>query len=119
MPDIKGNGSDGPIIITRSDTLSITVVFDAGTYSGVEADWWLVASTPLGWYHYDRDLGWLPGREVTLQIPLRDLPSREVLNMSGLPAGNYTFYFGVDLIKNGSINMGQAYYDSVEVTVNP
>jgi hypothetical protein len=87
--------------------------------SGHEADWWLVARTPLGWYYYDKSAGWLPGREVTLQIPLRDLPSREVLNMSGLPTGVYTFYFGVDLVQNGKINMGQAYYDSVEVTINP
>jgi hypothetical protein len=66
--------------------------------------------TPFGWYYYNRTSGWLPGREVTLQIPLRDFPSREVLDISELRAGTYTFYFGVDLIKNGSINMGQAFY---------
>jgi hypothetical protein len=119
VPDIKANGSDGPITIIRSETLSITVEFDKGSFEGFEADWWLVAQTPFGWYHYHPTSGWLPGREVTLQIPLRDLPLREVLNMSGLPAGAYTFYFGVDLVKNGIINMGQAYYDSVEVTINP
>jgi hypothetical protein len=119
VPDIKANGSDGPITINRSDTLAITVEFDKGSFAGFEADWWLVAMTPLGWYHYDRDLGWLPGREVTLQIPLRDLQTREVLNMSGLPAGEYTFYFGIDLVKNGKINLGQAYYDTVEVTITP
>jgi hypothetical protein len=119
FPDIKANGSDSPIIISRSETLSITVEFDSGFLSGDEADWWLVATTPLGWYYYDRSAGWLPGREATLQIPLRDLPSKEVLNMSGLPAGNYTFYFGVDLVKNGKINLGQAFYDQVSVTINP
>ncbi|UCE73019.1 MAG: hypothetical protein JSV56_08240 [Methanomassiliicoccales archaeon] len=119
VPDIKANGSDGPITITSSDTLSITVELYSGINAGIEADWWLVANTPLGWYYYDKSAGWLPGREVTLQIPLRDLPSREVLNMTGLPAGLYTFYFGVDLVKNGKINLGQAYYDTVEVTINP
>jgi hypothetical protein len=119
VPDIKANGSDGPITIIRSDLLTMTVEFDAGGYSGVDADWWLVVQTPFGWYYYDKTSGWLPGREVTLQIPLRDLPLREVLNMSGLPAGNYTFHFGVDLVMNGKFNMGQAYYDSVEVTINP
>jgi hypothetical protein len=92
---------------------------DAWTHMGDDADWWLVARTPLGWYYYDKSAGWLPGREVTLQIPLRDLPLREVLNMSGLPAGNYTFYFGVDLVQNGKINLDQAYYDLVNVTINP
>ena len=56
---------------------------------------------------------------MTLQIPLRDIPSREVLNMSGLPSGEYTFYFGVDMVMNGLINIGQAYYDQVSVTINP
>jgi hypothetical protein len=119
MSDIKANGLDGPITIIRSDTLALTVEFDAGSFSGYEADWWLVARTPLGWYYYHPTSGWLPGREVTIQIPLRDLPTREVLNMSGLPLGSYTFYFGVNLVKNGKINMGQAYYDSVEVTITP
>lgn len=118
-PDIKANGSDAPIVITKSDALSLTIELDAGAYPGVEADWWLVAMTPQGWYYYDKSVGWLPGREVTLQVPLRDLPLREVLNMSGLPAGNYTFYFGVDLVQNGKINMSQAYYDTVEVTITP
>lgn len=119
IPDIKANGSDGPVTISRSDALSITVEIEAGTFAGDRVDWWLVAQTPLGWYHYNPNSGWLPGREVTLQIPLRDLPSREVFNMSGLPPGNYTFYFGVDLNENGKINKYQAYYDSVKVTVNP
>ncbi|MGD9346388.1 MAG: sialidase family protein [Candidatus Aminicenantes bacterium] len=119
VPDIKGNGSDGPIIINQSDTLYVTVDFNAGTFTGEDADWWLVAMTPRGWCYYHPTSGWLPGREVTHQIPLRDLPTIEVLNMSGLPAGSYTFYFGVDLVKNGNINMGQAYYDSVEVSINP
>jgi hypothetical protein len=119
VSDIKANGSDGPITLNHPDTLTITVELYAGTYSGHEADWWLVGFTPFGWYYYHPNPGWLPGREVTLQIPLRDLPQREVLNMSGLPAGSYTFYFGVDLVKNGLINMGQAYYDLVSVTINP
>jgi hypothetical protein len=119
LPDIKANGSDGPITITHSDLLTITVEFDAGDYSGVEADWFLVAMTPLGWYHYALKAGWIPGREVTFQTPLRDVPSREVLNMSGLPAGDYTFYFGVDLLQNGLISMRYAFYDRVSVTINP
>jgi hypothetical protein len=119
IPDIKANGSDGPITITRSDTLSITVELDSPDNSGHNADWWLLAQTPFGWYYYHPNSGWLPGREVTLQITLRDLPSKEVLNMSGLPAGDYTFYFGVDLLQNGLISMRYAFYDQVSVTINP
>jgi hypothetical protein len=46
-----------------------------------------------------------------------DLSPYEVLNMSGLPVGSYTFYFGVDMNMNGSVDIGQLYYDSVEVNV--
>jgi hypothetical protein len=117
--DIKANGSDSPISITRSDPLSITIRLDAGIRTGEDADWCLAARTPFGWYYYTLKAGWIPGREVTLQTPLRDVPSREVLNMSGLPAGNYTFYFGVDMVMNGKINMAHAYHDSIKVTISP
>ena len=60
----------------------------------------------------------MAGFSVTRQGPLIDLPSREVLNMSGLPQGIYNFYFGVDDMMNG-IWDGAQYYDSVEVTVEP
>jgi hypothetical protein len=117
--DIKANGSDGPIIITRPDALSLTVEFDSGCLLGEEADWWLLAWTPHGCYHYDLSRGWIPGKQVTRQRALRNIPIREVLNTSGLPVGTYSIYSGIDLVMNGSIDMDQAYYDSIKVTINP
>jgi hypothetical protein len=117
--DIKANGSDGPITISKTDTLSLTIELTAGTPSGMDSDWWLVARTPHGWYHYHPTSGWLPGREVSLQIPLRNFPIKEVLNTSNLPIGTYTFYFGIDLLMNGSIDMDKGFYDKVKVTINP
>jgi len=38
--------------------------------------------------------------------------------MSGLPSGGYTFYFGVDVNRNGNLD-GPLYYDSVEVNITP
>jgi spore coat protein U-like protein len=101
IPDIKANGSDGSITITISDTLSVTIELDPGDYPGVQADWWCVADTPLGWYYYDDTGTWLPGFYVSYQGPLFTLtPPLEVLSMSGLPIGGYTFYFGVDGNRN-------------------
>ena len=34
-----------------------------------------------------------------------------------LPAGTYTVYFVIDMVMNGSLDMAQAYYDTVKVTV--
>ncbi len=115
VPDIKGNGSDGPITISSSQNLRLTVQLDAGGSSD-NADWWVLGDTPFGWYYYNLTLGWLPGIFVTFQGPLFDLSPFEVLDMT-LPEGSYKFYFGVDMVVNGSVDLGQIYYDSVDVTV--
>ena len=74
---------------------------------------------PNDWYYFDLNLGWLPGFTVTYQGPLFDLPTYEALNTSGLPLGSYTVYFGVDMAMNGLLDMDQAYYDSVDVIIDP
>jgi hypothetical protein len=119
VPDIKANGSDGPLTITQLENLSVTVALDAGYSLGDNADWWCVADTPFGWFHYELVGGWEAGLSVSHQGPLLDLfPPFEVLNMSGLPVGDYEIYFGVDDNMNGKLD-GTQYYDSVNVTVTP
>ncbi len=119
VADTKANGSDGPITITTSDNLSVTVALASGDFGGDNADWWVVVDTPFGWFYYDVSSGsWLPGIVVTFQGPLADLSPVEILNISGLPTGTYTFYFGVDLNMNGSLDI-PLYYDSVGVNVTP
>ena len=119
IPDIKANGVDGPITIAPTDTLSVTVTLDSVDSVGRDADWWALADTPFGWYRYDLSTKiWVPGSGVTYQGALFDLPTREVLNMSGLPVGTYTLSFEVDLTMN-AIKDAPLYSDSVEVTVAP
>jgi hypothetical protein len=119
VPDIKANGSDGPVEIALSEALSVTIELDPGDYPGVQADWWCVADTPFGWYYYDDTGTWLPGLYVSYQGPLFILtPPLEVLSMYGLPIGGYTFYFGVDGNRNGNLDE-PLYYDSVEVSITP
>ncbi len=119
VADTKANGSDGPITITTSDNLSVTVALASGDFGGDNADWWVAVDTPFGWFYYDVSSGsWLPGIVVTFQGPLADLSPVEILNISGLPTGTYTFYFGVDLNMNGSLDI-PLYYDSVGVNVTP
>jgi len=123
VPDIKANGSDWPVTISQSVILSVTGQLNAGSLEGQDADWWVVARTPSpppdDWYYFDLNLGWLPGFTVTYQGPLFDLPTYEALNTSGLPLGSYTVYFGVDMAMNGLLDMDQAYYDSVDVIIDP
>jgi hypothetical protein len=50
---------------------------------------------------------------------LFDTGSRKVPKTSGLDPGTYTFYFAVDMIMNGAIEVGKAYYDMVKVIITP
>lgn len=117
--DVKVNNSDGPITISQAEALSVTVALNPDVQTGVNADWWVVATTPFGVFHYDLSSGtWLPGLVATFQGPLFNQPSIEVLNMTGLPAANYTFYFGFDTNMNGSLEMNDILFDSADVTIN-
>ena len=119
-PTIRAKDSVGAMALKSDDTVSISVSLTDGGLEGTNADWWLVVSTPFGWYYYDLNLGWTPGFSVTHQGPLFDLSPFEVLNLSGLPEGTYTYYFGVDTIMNGLLDDGpeSLRYDSFTVEIN-
>ena len=55
----------------------------------------------------------------TYQGPLFDLSTIEVLNMTGLPAGTYTFYFAVDTNMNGNLDIDELFFDFVFVNIIP
>lgn len=116
--DIKANGSDGPLSIVQGDDLSVFIELTSGSSEGASADWWVLANTPFGWYYYNINGRWLPIQSVTYQEVLYNLIPFEVLNMSSLPVGSYTFYFGVDENMNGAVDC-PLYYDSVAVTITP
>jgi len=117
IPDIKVNNSDGPIILNQSDTLTITVSLDNNNITD-NADWWLAAQTPFGLYFYTFS-GWVPYELPVHQGPLFYLEEYEPFSrtVSGLQAGTYTFYFGVDTNKDEAITWGCLYYDTVEVNI--
>ncbi len=114
---IKANNSDTPITISPSDNLSITIEFSSGDHAGDNADWWLVAATPFGWFHYQVESNsWAPDIKYSFQGPLFNLAEFNVLNTT-LPVGTYTVYFGVDTVMNGILDMDQAHYDYVSVNI--
>ena len=119
IPHIKANGQEGPISVSSGTPVSITVSLNPGGYAGQNADWWVAESTPSGTFnHYDLSTGsMIPGLSPTHQGPLFNLGSTQLLNSSDLTVGTHTFYFGVDLIMNGSLDMDSIYYDWVSVNV--
>ena len=121
-PHITANNSSGQITLNESDALSVFVSLAAGGGSGIDADWWLAAYTPFGWYYYVYPDQWyyasvLDDIRPAYQGPLFDLSPLEVLNNMQLPVGAYTFYFGVDLDRNGIIDFDQLYLNSVVINV--
>jgi murein DD-endopeptidase MepM/ murein hydrolase activator NlpD len=121
IPNIKANNSDSSVIIQSTDKLSLTVELDTGNYTGTNADWWLAANTPLDWYYYfcDKDgCSWKPGASTTYKGPLYNLPQTEVLNTLGLPQGDYTFYFGIE-VDTGNTNDKQLVYDEIKIIALP
>jgi len=118
--DIKANGSDRAIEVASGTNVSVTISLIPEDEIGQNADWWVAESAPDGWQYYDVIGGswsFLPGLSVTYQGPLFGLPSFSVLNTSGLSEGTYTFYFGVDINMNGSLDFDQLSYDSIVVNV--
>lgn len=116
---ILANGSRGSVTLSSGDTLAVSMALNAGGYAGLNADWWVIAQTPFGWYYYDYTnlLGWRAGAELTCQGPLGNLAEYEILAISGLPAGTYVFYFGVDTVPDGQISYAALYYSAVTVTI--
>ena len=118
IPDIKINGSDGPITLNQSDTLTVTVGLDNNGITD-DADWWLAAHTPFGLYFFTFE-GWIDNWQPVYQGPLFYLDAYEVLTeaASGLQEGTYTVYFGVDTNMDGNVTWDSLYYASVVVEVS-
>lgn len=115
-PDIKANGRDGPLIVTSNESVSVTVTLDAGDKAGINADLWVAASTPFGWFSYVYPSSWQAGIHPCMQTPLFNLPQAvEVLNMTLPYAGGYNFYFAIDNNADGVPDA--TWFDLVTVTV--
>jgi hypothetical protein len=111
--DIKANNSDGPISITTTDVLKITVSLEPGKHEGKTAKYIVAFSPkPADWYHYDyANRSWEKGFDVSHIGPLANVSSLKVLERSGLPVGEYTFFFSIRL------DTGRLYSDSVKVYI--
>jgi hypothetical protein len=113
-PEIKANGSDGPITVSLSDLVTLTIRLDPGYQADQKADWCIYANTPDGWYSRVPPSGWVPGIH-SRQGTVVDLPTIEIAR--GFPdwLGDYTFYFAVD--DNADGNLDATWQDFVEVHV--
>ena len=118
-PQIKANGSIGPISVSPGIPVSVAVSLNPGSLAGQNADWWVVQANPSGTFnHYDLSTNsMVPGLLPTHKGPLFSLGSTQLLNVSDLTSGTHIFYFGVDMNMNGSLDLGSLHYDSATVEV--
>ncbi|MBI2440090.1 MAG: FG-GAP repeat protein [Lentisphaerae bacterium] len=117
-PDVRLNGSAGPVTLAPGSELVVTVSMNpTAQYAGYPVDWWVAASAPGGIYFLNASLAWTSESGPVYQGGLFGLQSAVALDTTALPAGTYTFYFGVDTL-NGILDPGVV-YDSATVTVAP
>ncbi len=95
-PDVKVNGQDGPVLLTPSDRLTLTISLEPGAQAGQTADWWVGVYIPdLGWFSLVVSEGWTSGIHKYAQVPLSKVLPKEILNLK-LPAGDYVFFMALD-----------------------
>ncbi len=120
-PGIRINGSGAEATVAAGDPAVVTVEMSPGARAGAEADWWVLAAAPGGWYYRDSTGQWqLASDGVFLpayQGPLMNLDPTVALDSSSLPAGQYTFYFGVDA-RDGVLDPASVWYAGVHLTVD-
>jgi hypothetical protein len=115
--NIDGDGLPGPVALAAGDAVRLDLSLAVGAQDGTPADWWVVADTPFGMFHYDLGLdAWVPGLATTFQGPLADVVRS--LPPAGLPAGQFRVYFGVDTVQNNALDMGAAGFDWIDFEVS-
>jgi len=98
-----------PSVFAQTDPISVAVNFDPAGRAGNPADWWMLTKIQSGEYFYLAGSGMWTGpvpisqAHPVLQTGLFPLSGQSVLQVPGLPPGNYQFYFGVDKM-NGIID---------------
>ncbi len=121
--DIRANGQEGTPTINTTDHLAITVNLEPGSKAGKSADWFVVCASPFGLYYLNLTTGWTEWKEDLDSLPptyqgvLIPIPDAPVLDIAGLPAGTYWFYFGIDTTMDGKLTMDTLIYDAIQVIV--
>ena len=115
VPDIKVNGSDGPLT-TDFPILQIRLSVDAGDYLGEPADWWVVAQLPSGkYYSYVYGQGWVQGVKLGFGGTIRDVSNLAIQDFWAAERGEHLFHFAIDDNRDGKVDA--TFHDIVSATV--
>lgn len=124
-PNVQANAANFSITTNPDNTISIDISMDAGDQNETDADWWLAAGTPAGWYYYKNDSKkWVYSGldkktiQPAHQGPLFSFNTLQVDNIVGLPSGQYQLLFAVDLTMDGKWVEDESFQDSVFVNIS-
>ncbi|MBW1932935.1 MAG: YncE family protein [Deltaproteobacteria bacterium] len=118
LPVIKINGLDGPLTLTTSDSVRLTLHMENNGRTDV-ADWFLAASTPFGIGFWTPSTNWQTAWLPMYQGMLVDVEEfgSPVIPLTGFPIGTYTFIFAVDVNMDGAVSLPYIYWDTVILNV--
>ncbi len=115
---IEINNSRQAMTVTDGDLVTVAIHHPGGM-SVDDYDWWIAVATTLPapdhLFYFD-GASWTREPAVAFQQPLVPTEGLELLSGRGFPPGSYTFYFGVDPIANGIVDLATLEYTSLELT---
>ena len=111
-PNIKANGSDGLVTVSKNTNVSLTIELNVGELAGLTADWYFVMLTAGGWYSLVWGKGWTSGILPLAQFPLFNVSPPLPIFSGSFPAGNFIAFFGVDDTPDSNLS-GTIWWDSV------
>jgi hypothetical protein len=102
--DLKVNGSDGKVIVTPTQNVSVTLSLSRGELEPLPVEWWVGAlTTSFGNYWFNSAGQWTKTMTPYKQGPLEDLPETEILNLN-FPLGVYNFFVLIETNIDGEFN---------------
>ena len=119
-PKIFFDGGDREYRVEQGENLQMHLALESGSMDAVDVDWWLVRIDAAGRTEYfDLAAGrFVPGLHVTCQGALSSFSDFVVSAFFGAEGPEtYKVYFGVDMVKNGQLDMPALFYDHVTVHI--
>ncbi len=118
-PVIRANDTVGSIVVSSTDSLSVSISM-TDAVAGPVVDWWVAVVTPLPApddVYFFNGSSWTTESVVAYQQAPSNIDSLEILTVSDLPVGMYTFYFAIDSNPDGKLDMDLLTVASVELSV--
>jgi len=114
-PSVTAFGKNGSIPVNPTTLVNISIGLNPGIFVNYPADWWILAFYN-GMTYYFTTGGWTVTPLPFSQKNLSTYNLTQGIFSGTIPAGtSISFYFGVDLSQNGTLN-SPFYYDWVTLT---